>query len=350
LKRRLQRSFEVMRSPIFPGYYVYLAAIVLFIIPLMIENEFFRYFLILFCFNTILSLAWNILGSCGQFSFGNAALFGVGAYTSTLLFTRLDISPWLGMILGGGMAALASFFIGLITFRLRSVYFVMGTFAFAETLKHTFINLPELTGGSVGLFVPPGDSPINFQFTGKLPYYYYILSVMLFSTFISYHIFRSRIGYCLRAIADDEDAAESVGVYILKYKIIAFTVCAFLTGLAGAFYAEYMLYIEPFEIFGFNNSFKPVLSTLIGGLGTILGPIVGCLIVISIEELVRGILGELVGGTLGILNTLIIGILFIIVLLFQPEGIVSLLKHRPGYRKSLTVRAEGCKSRYNKKI
>ncbi|HVC64083.1 MAG TPA: branched-chain amino acid ABC transporter permease, partial [Candidatus Dormibacteraeota bacterium] len=185
-----------------------------------------------------LGACWNILGGYGgQFSFGHAAFFGIGAYTSTLLFLQLGLTPWLGMVAGGALAASFGLFAGYLSFRygLRGPYFSLVTLAFAEMLRVVAVNWKAM-GSSLGLVVPNrGSAPLQFLFAEKLPYYYVILAMVLGALLICRAIERSRMGYALAAIRENEDAAEASGVNALATKLSAMAVSSFLTALGGTF-------------------------------------------------------------------------------------------------------------------
>ena len=200
-----------------------------------------------------LGAAWNILGGyAGQFSFGHAAYFGIGAYTSTLLFLTLGLTPWLGMLAGGVLAAVFGLFAGYLSFRygLRGPYFSLVTLAFAEMLRVVAVNT-KAVGSSLGLVIPNRESaPLNFVFAGKLPYYYVILAMALAALWITRRLERSKLGYSLLAIRENENAAEAAGVDSLGMKLRAMALSSFLTALGGTFYAQYFAYIDPTITFG----------------------------------------------------------------------------------------------------
>src|SRR5207302_862004 len=187
-----------------------------------------------------LGAAWNILGGyAGQFSFGHAAYFGIGAYTSTLLFLRLGVSPWLGMLAGGVLAAAFGLAAGYLSFRygLRGPYFSLVTLAFAEMLRVIAVNT-KAVGSSLGLVIPNREpAPVNFVFAGKLSYYYVILAMAVGAVWITRRVARSKLGYSLLAIRENEDAAEASGVDALGMKLRAMAISSFLTALGGGRHA-----------------------------------------------------------------------------------------------------------------
>lgn len=254
-------------------------------------------FILIFLF-AYLSQSWNILGGyAGQLSLGHAAFFGLGAYTSTLLFTEFGVSPWLGMPAGMVVAALFGLFVGAVSFHygLRGPFFTLVTIAFAEILRLIVLHF-EWTGGPMGVLIPlSGDSFWQLQFGAKWPYYYIGLAMMLASIVIVWAVARSRLGYYFQAVRQDEDAAEAVGVATLRYKLAATALSAALCGAGGTFYAQYTQYIVPDDLIIVAISVQILLPAVVGGAGTVLGPIIGAFVLIPAGEATRVIFGG--GGT-----------------------------------------------------
>jgi branched-chain amino acid transport system permease protein len=312
--------------------------LILVAIPYITSNSYILHLIIMMLFYAVLSGAWNILGGfAGQFSLGHAAFFGLGAYTSTLLFISRKISPWLGMFVGGGFAVISSLIIGFLCFRLRGHFFSLVTIAFSEVLRLLFLNWSSLTGGPVGLLVPLlGNSPIYFQFSSRKPYYFILLVMLLILVFFSYKIRKSQMGLFFLSIREDEVAAQSLGINILKYKLIALSISVFFIAIAGTFYAQYILFLHPDSAMSLNFSVEIALPSIIGGMGTIWGPVVGSFILTPISEFIRALLG---GGYAGVYLIIHGGILILTVLLV-PSGVTekiikyyeSVLKKMPGGR------------------
>lgn len=246
-------------------------------------------FLLIFLFG-YLAQSWNILGGfAGQLSIGHSAFFGIGAYTSTLLFTEFGVSPWLGMLVGMLVAGIFGFMIGFVSFhyRLAGPFFTLATIAFAELVRLTALHL-KFTGGSMGILIPlQGQSFWQFQFADKIPYYYIALIMMVAVTVLIWWISRSQTGYYLHAIRQDEDAAEAVGIDTRRYKLIAVTLSAALTGAGGTFYAQYTQYIVPDDILALGMSVEIILRAIIGGSTTVLGPVIGSFILTPVAEITR---------------------------------------------------------------
>jgi branched-chain amino acid transport system permease protein len=273
-----------------------------------------------------LGVAWNILGGyAGQFSFGHAAYFGLGAYTSTLLFLRLGVSPWLGMLAGGVLAAAFGLASGNLSFRygLRGPYFSLVTLAFAEMLRVLAVNT-RAVGASLGLVIPSRQAaPLDFVFAGKLPYYYVILAMALGAVWITRAVSRRKLGYSLRAIRENEDAAEAAGVDALGMKLRAMAISSFLTALGGTFYAQYFAYIDPTITFGPSVSIQALLPALVGGAGTVLGPLIGAFVLTPVSELSRAA----IRGRAGV-DVMVYGLVLILVISFLPQGIMGWVRRR----------------------
>ena len=267
-----------------------------------------------------LSSAWNLVGGfAGQHSLGHVLFIGVGAYTSTLLFSLLGINPWFGAIAGAVLAALLAAAMGYLSFRygIRGAYFFLVTLAFAEVAKIIVANV-QFMGASSGLSVPMrGHMPSLFQFESKEPYLL-IIAVMLTITLIICHITRySRFGIHLLALRENEDAARACGVPAQKTKISVLILSAVLCALGGTFYAQYTLFIEPQSMFGIALSLEIVLFAIVGGIGTIYGPAAGAVILFAIAEGTRNMVGL---GNTGNLHLIVYAVVLIVVVMFLPEG------------------------------
>lgn len=280
--------------------------------------------LITVLFWAYLGIAWNLLGGyAGQFSFGHAAFFGIGAYTSTLLLLKSGLTPWLGMALGGALAAAFGLFEGYLSFRygLRGPYFSLVTLAFAEMLRVVAVNT-KAVGSSLGLVVPTTRAePILFIFSDKLPYYYVILVMGILALALTWKIGRSRLGFSLAAVRENEDAAETAGVDALGTKLRAMALSSFLTALGGTFYAQYFAYIDPTITFGPSVSIGALLPAIVGGAGTVLGPVLGSFVLTPLSELTRYALRGRAGA-----DVMLYGAVLILVISFLPKGIMGLVR------------------------
>lgn len=290
--------------------------------PYLFNRPFMHRMGILVLLWMLLGLAWNIIGGYGgQVSLGHAIFFGLGAYTSTILLTRWNLSPWIGMLVGAGVAAGVAVLIGWPTFRLQGHYFAIATIAAGEIFAILFRNW-ELVGAAVGIYLPVqrGDRLATFQFhESKVPYYYIALALVLLAVVVTYAIEHSRMGYYLRALRADPDAARSLGVPITRYKLYAMMISAMLTAIGGTFYAQFVLYISPNTVFALMLSVQMCLVAVLGGIGTIGGPILGTLILVPMAEYSRVLLGGRGGG----LHLMVYGLLIVIVSVVQPAGIMG---------------------------
>jgi branched-chain amino acid transport system permease protein len=281
--------------------------------------------LVLVLFYAYLGTAWNILGGyAGQFSFGHAAFFGIGAYTSTLLLTRAGVSPWLGLWAGGLLAAGFGCFAGFLAFRygLRGPYFALVTLAFAEMLRLIAVNWTAV-GGPMGVLIPlpkGGDAWWRLQFREKLPYYYVMLALLALALWLTRRLERSRLGYTMAAVRENEDAAEASGVDTLSVKLAAMALSAFLTALGGSFYAQYFSFIDPTLAFGVPVSVEILLRPIVGGPGTLLGPLLGSVVLTPLSELTRWLIRARPG-----IDVMIYGAILVLVITFLPRGLVGAL-------------------------
>jgi branched-chain amino acid transport system permease protein len=292
---------------------VLLAGVVLVVYPLLVRNRFFLHLSIMVLLYALLGMSWNLLGGyTGQISFGHAAFFGTGAYTSTILLLRFGISPWLGMLVGAVLAVLLSLPLGWLTFRLRGPYFALSTLAFAEIVRVIVYNWDALTGGGDGL-------NILTNLGGIVRFYYIILALTLAGLLVMRGCVRSRWGFFLSAIREDEDAAEALGVPATRMKVIVLAVSAFFVALGGSFFASYQLYINPDLVYESQLSIQMIVVTIVGGIGTLEGPAVGALIIVPLSEYFRSLSP--------VANPLIYGLFIVIFMLFLPEGIVSRVRH-----------------------
>lgn len=293
------------------------------VLPLIFKSDSFHNIMVLLLIYATLGEAWNLItGFAGQISFGHAAFFGIGAYTSSVLFYRFDISPWVGMILGAVFAAIVALIISYPTFRLKGSYFAIATLAVAEIIKQLFVSW-KFVEGATGISLPiVNDSWLCMEFhTTRLPYIYIALGLFAIVIFVCNYIENSKTGFYLKAIRESHEVAESIGINTTNYKTLAMVISAFISAFAGSIYAQYVLYIDPFMIFTLDISIKIVLLTVLGGIGNIYGPLIGASILIPLSEVTRVALG----GTGKGIDLMIFGLLVIFVACYQPKGIIGLV-------------------------
>ncbi len=276
----------------------------------------------------VLGQSWNLLGGyTGQVSFGHAAFFGIGAYTTGIL-VKSGAAPamaWSGLLLGGVTAAITGAIIGWICFRLRGPYFALSVLALSEVLRLVAVNWKRLTNGAEGiLFIP--------AFNQKAYYYWIILAIAAASWLVIRAVMRSKLGFYFLAIREDQDCAESLGIDTTKYKLYSLMISSFFTGVAGAYYFNYMAFIDPSIVFSIENiSIMMILVTMLGGVATMWGPAVGAAIYILVSEVLRVWIksGHLI----------FFGVLIIVIIIFFPQGIVGSVNQWRGRRRRPPVRA-----------
>jgi len=306
--------------------YLLLAAVfvILMMLPIFLDNYALGIFVMIF-FWAYVGQAWNVLtGYTGHISLGHALYVGIGAYATTFLAQTFSLTPWIGMFLGGFIAVAIALFLGFLGFRfgLRGVYFVIMTIAFAE-LTRLAVSHIEALGSFTGIFLDFNPSFYNFQFRGNIPYYYIALGFVVASLIAVRILEVSKVGRFIVAIREDEEAAQALGVNTFKYNMIAIAISAFMTSLAGAFYANYIFYLHPNSLFGMSMSIELILRPIIGGLGTLFGPVIGSIVLTPLSEISRAYFAK--GGLEG-LHLILYGVVAILVVLFMPKGIIVYVK------------------------
>jgi branched-chain amino acid transport system permease protein len=295
-------------------YAPYLIILLAFLIaaPFVFEARYAQHVLILVLLYVTLGSAWNILGGfAGQLSLGHAAFFGIGAYTAAIIASKSQLSPWWAMAVGPVVVLPIALIVGWICFRLRGPYFTLATIAVGEMVRLVALNWRELTGGAVGVVIRPSV----LSGTSKIPYYYIVLFMAVATVALCYFISRRKLGYFLLAIREDQETAESIGINTTKYKLVALAISAALTAVAGAFYANYFLFVDPTIVLPLALSVEIVLMAIIGGLGTVAGPVLGAVLLKLSSEVFRSYFEQA--------NLLIYGALLIIVILFMPGGLMG---------------------------
>ena len=298
-------------------------AAVLIVLPLVVKSSFAIDIFIRVLLFSFIGVAWNLMGGYAkQLSLGHAAYFGLGAYTSTILQIDFGISPWIGMIAGGVVAMLASLPIGALCFRLRGPYFTIATIATAQVLMLIFLKFRDFAWGAEGTTIPNlGNAPLMMQFEAKAAYYYVALGLLAIGLAITYRIERSWMGYYLVAIGEDEDAAEAVGVNAPKVKRDIYLISAFLTALAGTFYTQYIYFIDPNTAFSFNVSVEAALVSIVGGIGTLWGPVIGTVLLEATSALLQSWLGSSLGGV----QLTVYSLILMAVILWRPTGLMGVM-------------------------
>jgi branched-chain amino acid transport system permease protein len=306
-----------------------------FCFPWLIASPAHQNVAILILMAAQIGVAWNIVGGyAGQVSLGHVAFYGIGAYTSTLLFVHTGLTPWFTMLAGGLLAAAVSLVIGWSCFRLKGHYFSMATIAVAEIVQIIFTNW-EFAGTAVGLTIPMDRQGWDaLIFASKAPYYYLALGLLLLTLLANFLIEKSYLGYYFRAIKDEPDAARSLGVNLSRYKQIALAVSSFFTALGGSLYAQKELYIDPASVLGTGLSIKMALVSILGGIGTLFGPVVGAGILTMIDEGTRMLFGGSGRGT----DLIIYAALIIVIAVYYPTGVIGWFRNFYARRKALQAR------------
>lgn len=311
------------RGKTFWAVSVAILAIVVALVPLLTDNNYYLDVTIGILLLAAAGAAWNLLGGyAGQISLGHAAFFGLGGYVSVLLFIRQDVSPWIGVPLGGVLAGVLGALIGALTLRLRGPFFVLATIAFAQVLLVLAINFDGLTGGSPGVSVPFESGVANMVFEDRGTYVWLIGGFLILVFLVTAWIETHRLGYQARAVRENIDAAEALGINSIRVKLQMTVISAALTGVVGGLSAYYIAFIDPSSSFGIARSIDFVLVAIIGGMGTAWGPILGAALVELLHNELSGLLGSASSG----LYLVVYGVLMILVVLFFPKGIVGAIE------------------------
>lgn len=316
-------SILKMFRPVNP-YHMWGVFIILALLPLVVRNEYSLSILIICLIYATLASSWNLMvGYAGILSFGHQAFYGLGAYFSAIITIQFGLSPWIGIPLGGCFAALLSFAIGFPCLRLRiAPYIAIATLAFSEIMLVICKNWVSLTRGEMGLSgIPPlsdfslfGLIPITFGAGGKVPYYYIMLGIFILTMlFIKFQL-SSKVGLAFRAMRDEQDAAASLGVDITRYKLTAFLTGSFFAGVTGGFYAHYVSILAPDAVFGMGEMVEIVAVTLMGGIGTFFGPVLGAFALVIGLEALRG---------LSEYRLMIYGVLLVVLIILMPHGLLA---------------------------
>jgi branched-chain amino acid transport system permease protein len=312
-------------SPRLTGPYLLVAVLViagLLVLPLAIADQPFelRMATLVFLFATM-GHGWNVLGGFGgQISIGHGLYFGLGAYTSAILSVRFGVNPWLGLPVAILVPTLCGVFVGVPCFRLRGHYFVIATLVVAESAFQIF-TVWDWVGGAIGLELPVRRNGwLNFQFhRDKTPYYYIALGMLVLVTVGIWWLRRSRLGFLLRAVRDDETALRSLGFSPQTYKSIAMAISAAILGAAGMFHAQYVLFVDPFSVLGLHISIMVALFAILGGSGTLFGPILGAAVLVPLSEYSR----IAFSGSGRNVDLLVYGFMIMLIAAYQPDGLIG---------------------------
>jgi len=305
----------------------YAGALVLFgvaaIVPLVVRDAFFLDSLVLVLLWGALSAAWNLAGGyAGQVSIGHASFFGIGAYAGALSVTRFHQSPWVGLLVGVAISIIVGVVIGVLSNRLKGPYFALSTIALSQVLLIAVSRWRGFTAGGEGIPVPfrPGFATLGLS---HLAWVYMALVVAVLYYGAEVYLERSRIGYQLAGVREDEDAAEAIGIPTRRLKVIAITVSAALTSICGTLWAQYIGFVDPAYVFSVDLSVRFALNSIIGGLGTALGPFLGSILITLLETYLRATFSGVKTGFTG-LYLVIYGAALIIVVRWAPDGLTGI--------------------------
>lgn len=296
--------------------------VLLFALPHFGLNSFYLHLMIMIFMHAVMAQSWNVIaGFSGQISLGHGAFFGIGAYATSFLYVQYGISPWISIFLGMIVSGVAAVLIGIPMLRLSGHYFAIATLLIGISFQVIFQRW-EWVGAASGVLVPmtSGDSLLALQFhSSKMPYYYIFLVFFIITFFLVWLLSRSKLGYRLRAVRDDPQAALSLCINVSNYKIIAYVISAMIMAPMGSLFAQYILIIDPDRVFNIEISIIVLLITVLGGIGNVWGPIVGAAILIPISEYSRIYLG----GTGGAVDLILYGLILMLICIFRPEGLIS---------------------------
>jgi branched-chain amino acid transport system permease protein len=304
-----------------------IAALVVFVLAytFWVDSGVWLTFLMTVLYAALLAQAWNILGGMGgQFSFGHALFFGCGAYVQAIAQLSWGLNPWVALPVSMGVAALVGLGTGALSFRygLKGSYFALVTLAFAEVFRVLAVSA-SFTGGGVGLLVPLRESAANMQFGSRKGYIVLVLAMLVAALITTAWLRHSRAGARLQAVRDNEDAARALGVNPFVTKLGAITMSAAFMGAGGAFYVQVYQYIDPAIAFGAHTSVEALVAAIVGGMGTLWGPLAGALVLHVLSEATRNMFGALPG-----INMVIYGTLLILIVMFLPRGLMGLVQRR----------------------
>jgi branched-chain amino acid transport system permease protein len=336
------------------------AVVALAVFPQFVKKPYVLHMGVVLFLAIIQGQAWNVVGGyAGQYSVGHAAYFGVGAYTTMMLLELRHVAPWVGIWVAVVNAVILSVVIGSITFRLRGPYFVLASISVAEVMRLAALHFKGFTRGAEGFLVSEMPTLHLFgadvEFMTKRSFYYAGLTVAVVTIAVTWLVQHSKLGYYFQAIREDQDAAHSLGINLPVYKNVALAISAAFTAWAGGFYAMFVKFIDPNTVFGLDVSVQIVLICIIGGIGTIIGPVIGAMVLVPLSEVLRnpkglvqlGILPpdsafvSLIEARFANAHLLVYGILVVVVILFAPDGVLGVIRNTVARVRKKRPRAGG---------
>ncbi len=354
----LPRSSPPRGLAILPIVLFLAAAIALWVFPSFVRKPYVLHMGVMLFLAIIQGQAWNVIGGyTGQYSVGHAAYFGVGAYVTMMLLEINKVPPWWGIWAAVAASLVLSAIIGSITFRLRGPYFVLASISVAEIIRLAALYFKDFTRGAEGFLLSEIPTLHLFGseivFVGKRPFYFVGLALAIATIAANWVVQHSKLGYYFQAIREDQDAAHSLGINLSLYKNVALAISAAFTALAGGFYAMYVKFIDPNIAFGLDVSVQIVLIAIIGGIGTIIGPVIGAMVLVPLSEILRNPRGLVQIGVLPSDSTvvafierylsnahlLVYGILVVVVILFAPDGVLGVIRRVAARSRRRSARA-----------
>jgi branched-chain amino acid transport system permease protein len=319
----IEASYATLRRPFSRGSAPLVGlGLILSLLPVFAHSTFLLDIFIMVFFYGYMALSWNLLGGkAGMFSLGHSGFFGIGAYASTLLYLQFNISPWIGMIASALLSGCAGLIFFYPCFRLQGIYFALATLGFAEVMLILFDHFSSITGGGMGQMIPFSSGLKNLIFETKGEYYYLFWAALLIAMGISYGVGRSKFGRRLEAVREDERVAQTLRVDVVRAKLAIMLLSAVLTAIGGTLYAQYVLFISPDYVFSAGFSFQFLLISIVGGVHTILGPVLGSFIITPLDVVARFMFSEYAG-----LSYTIYGGLLVLMAVFLPEGLLPLVE------------------------
>ncbi len=299
-----------------------IAVLRLIVLPFFMEGYWIRVITSIFMY-AIITAALNIIaGFAGYAAFGNIVFFGIGAYATAMLMLRVGLYWWAGAIVGGVLASIYAILLGIPILRLRGHYFAIATLGINRATEQIALDWGSFTGGGKGITLPLPQMEVN---TFYAMIYFVMFGILVFTVLVNFGIAKSRLGYALRAIRENEDAAEASGIFAPRCKIIAWAISAFITGVTGGVFAYWFSFIEPATVFDIMIAVKAFVMMMLGGAGTVLGPVLGAFLI----ELIS----ETVWGKFLTIHMLILGIIMVAIVILMPRGIMEF------FRKKLSLAA-----------
>ncbi len=299
---------------------IFVFAVLVACVPLATSSGVALNFVTMALYACLLAQAWNVLGGFGgQFSFGHSLFFGTGAYVQAIAQLH-GVNPWLALPLALAASAGVGLGVGALSFRygLKGSYFALVTLAFAEVFRVVAVSVP-FTGAGVGLMVPLREAASNMQFASRAGYLWLVLAMVVVALAVSAWLRHSRFGAWLQAVRDNEDAARAVGVDPFRVKLVAIGLSGALMGAGGAFYVQVFQYIDPGIAYGLGTSVEALVAAIVGGMGTLWGPVLGALALHLLADVTRNLFGQLPG-----INMVIYGVVLVAIVMFLPRGIAGI--------------------------